>query len=156
MTIIEVMENLAAHIRAAVSEYSTTQKAGDLPVEVYAGPPPVRTNSAEQRSFIYCAVTDFEDKESGESTAKIEIGFSIYDKDEADGWRSIYNLVEHVRQAVLKKRILGSRNALLLPLKGELIFVQPFPQWQARLTATYTIGHIDEEGIDYDATLKNQ
>ncbi len=148
MTILEVMEHLAAYVREVVKDYSTVQKAGTLPIEVYAGPPPVRAGNGEQKSFIYCAVMDFEDKEDGESTAKVEIGFSIYDKDEKDGWRSVYNLVEHVRQALLKKRTLGKRNALLLPLKGEIIFVQPFPQWQARLTATYTIGHIEEEGLD--------
>ena len=136
MTLMEVMENLADCVRGAVKDYSTVQKAGTLSLEVYAGPPPLRKKAGEVQSFIYCAVLDFEDKEDGESTAKVEIGFSIYDKDEKDGWRTVYNLVEHVRQAVLKKRTLGKRNALLLPLKGEIIFVQPFPQWQARITAT--------------------
>ncbi len=156
MTILEVIENLADHVRLAVKEYSTEQKAGHRPVKVYAGPPPVRGSNGELESFIYCAVTGFTDKEDGHSTVEVEVGFSIYDKDRVDGWRTVYNLVEHVRQAMLKKRILGGRNALILPLKGELIFVQPFPQWQARITATYTIAHIEEEGLDYDETFRGQ
>ncbi len=149
MILMEAMDNLAEYIREVVKEYSTHQKEGEKQVAVYAGYPPIRTDAKETVSFIYCLVTAFHDEEGGKSKADIEIGFSIYDADEKDGWRSLYNLMEHVRQALLRKRTIKERNRLLLPIHSEIVEQQPFPQWQGKMTASYTIAQPVEEGWDF-------
>ena len=53
MTLMEVMEHLAALIREAVRDYAAEQPSGLRPVEVYAGYPPVPENAAEKSSFIW-------------------------------------------------------------------------------------------------------
>lgn len=150
MTSVELMNNLADYIREVVKDYSSQQKAGDIPVAVYSGWPPIRMASAEKESFIYALALEWEDKEDGAfSTCKAEIGFSIYDDDKEQGCFSLYNIMEHVRQALLKHRTLNGRNRLELPLKSVVSDDQPYPQWQGAITATYTIGQSIEEEIDY-------
>nr|DAW25797.1 MAG TPA: tail completion protein [Caudoviricetes sp.] len=150
MTSIELMNNLADYLQQIVDDYSSNQKAGAVPVAVYSGWPPVRKNAAEKESFIYALALSWEDKEDDSfSTCKVEIGFSIYDNDETEGCFSLYNIMEHVRQALLKKRTLSGRNRLELPLKSEVTDEQAFPQWYGRITAVYTIGQPSEEEVDY-------
>ena len=104
----------------------------------------------QQASFIYALVTGAHDTADGEmSTATVEIGFSIYDNSDADDWRSLYNLMEHVRQHLLKHRLVANRHRLQLPLKLEVPEAQPAPQWQGKITATYTIGQPYEEDVYY-------
>ena len=150
MTSVELMNNLADFLHEVVKDYSTNQEAGVLPVAVYAGYPPVRTDYEEKESFIYALATEWEDKEDGTfSTCKAEIGFSIYDDNKTEGCFSLYNIMEHVRQALLKKRTLAGRNRLELPLKSVVSDDQPWPQWQGIITATYTLGQPMEEEVDY-------
>ncbi len=150
MTLMEVMDDLADFLRRVVSEYSAKQKAGAVPIAVYAGYPPVRSSAKETASCIYALVTDFTDGEDDMSTARVEIGFSIYDDDEEEGWRSLMNIMEHVRQALLMHPCLARRSVIVRPVKGEITGDQPFPQWQGKITADYAIGQPTEEGINYD------
>lgn len=151
MTITTLMDNLAEFLRAAVKEYCTMQKTGEIPIEVYAGYPPIRTDSKETASFIYALVISAEDTADEKlSTATVEIGFSIYDDDKTDGWRGLFNLLEHIRQYILKHRCVTGISRLELPVKVKIADEQPYPQWQGSITAIYTIGHPQEEGIYYD------
>lgn len=153
MTIVESMENVAAYLKEVVAEYSAKQASGRKKIEVYAGFPPVRTSRDETPSCVYCVPTEANDGADGASNVKLMIGLSVYDADKDSGGRSLYNLAEHIRQALLKKRTLGGRNRLILPLKTEIPTEQPFPEWVGVITATYTIAFIKEEGIDYGETF---
>lgn len=153
MTITESMGNVAAYLREVVSQYSADQISGNKKILVYAGFPPVRRSRDETASCIYVIATNAEDA-AAESSVTLAIGFSVYDEDEKEGCKPLYNLIEHVRQALLKKRTIAGRNRLILPLKTEIMTEQPFPEWVGMITATYTIAQIDEEGIDYDETFK--
>lgn len=150
MTTVELMDNLAKFLCPAVEYYNTQQPSGQRKIKVYAGFPPARLNADEQESFIYTLVTGAQDTADGEmSTATVEIGFSIYDDSDVDDWRNLYNLMEHVRQHLLKHRLVANRHRLQLPLKLEVPEGQPAPQWQGKITAIYTIGQPYEEDIDY-------
>lgn len=151
MTLVETMENLAKFLRGVVKEYSSNQPSGKRPVEVYAGFPPVAMSAEERSSFIYALVTDFTDEaDTPYGTAKVEIGFSVYDDDKKEGWRSLFNLMEHVRQALLQNRIIAGRTSIILPMKGAISDSQPFPQWEGKITISYTIGQPTEVGINYE------
>lgn len=150
MTTVELMNNVRDYLEVVLADYSTTQKAGARPVAVYAGYPPLRMQAAEKESYVYVLALEWTDKADHTfSQAKIEIGFSIYDDDTEHGVLSLHNLMEHVRQALLKKRTLNGRNRLELPMKGELCDVQTFPQWQGRIEAMYTIGQPMEEEMEW-------
>lgn len=150
MTTVELMDNLADYLRSVIVDYSTQQPSGKRSIKVYAGFPPARMNADEQASFIHALVTAAQDTADGDmSTATVEIGFSIYDDSEYDDWRSLYNIMEHVRQQLLKHRFIADRHRLLFPVKIEVPEAQPAPQWQGKITAIYTIGQPYEEDIYY-------
>lgn len=148
MTPIEAMENVAARIREVTKEYFTRQKRGELPISVYTGYPPVPQGAQEKESYIYCYAVKVHDTEDNYSRVDIEIGFSIYDDNPDEGCLSLYNLMEHVRQALLRRRTLNGRSRLVFPIESEIVDPQPFPQWQGRMTVSYTIAQPVEEGFD--------
>lgn len=155
MTTVELMENLAGFLRKELREYSMAKKSADVfddesKVEVYAGWPPILTTGTEKSSLVYCLVTEWTDASDGDmSTAKVEIGFSIQDNDKAKGQFTLFNLMEHVRQAMLKKRTVNEKHRLILPVQGVVRDEQPFPQWQGKIIASYTLGQPVEEEFDY-------
>lgn len=149
MTQVELMENLAAFLKNVVREYESQQSDGSYtPITVYSGYLPVKTNAKESESCIYVLVLECEDGDE-QSAAKAEIGFSIIDGDTSEGWRSLFNLMEHVRQALLKKRTVANKHRLILPIKSKVADEQPFPQWQGLMTVSYTLGKPVEEEINY-------
>lgn len=152
MTPINLMDRLAAKLQTLMDDYSTDQPSGTLPIKVYPGYFPVRTDATEMNSAMYVLVKQvLDDTEKIKSSAIVEIGFSIYDEDPVDGWRSLYNALEHVRQYLLKNRIIDKKHWLQLPMET-LVFDdqnQAWPQWRATMTAKYTVGQPAEEGITY-------
>ena len=79
------------------------------------------------------------------SKATVTLSFDITDNNRVDGWRNLYNLMEHARQELLKHRVIADRNKLILPIKFKTPFEQPWPQWQGAIIADYTIGQPQEE-----------
>lgn len=149
MTQIELMENLAAFLREQVKEYEALRAdCTRAPLCVYSGYIPLKTNAKKSESCIYVLVLECEDTEA-QSTAKVEIGFSVFDNDGGAGWRSLFNLMEHVRQALLKKRTVANKHRLILPIKSKVTDDQPFPQWQGVMSVSYTLGKPVEEDINY-------
>lgn len=149
MTPIGLMDALAARLQTLMESYSSEQPSGTLPVLVYPGYVPVRKDAREKNSHIYVLVFEGTDTKD-ESTVKVEIGFSIYDADTDNGWRSLFNAMEHVRQDLMKHPFVDMKFRLEFPISCKIAEEQPFPEWQGMLTATYTIGHPDEEGLNYD------
>lgn len=154
MTIVEVMDTLADFIRETVRDYNTVQAAGELPIDVYAGYPPIQSRAQEKRSFIWVFIPEFKEKE-GESTVTVDFVFSIYDEDREDGWRHLANLMEHVRQAIHKTPCVKGRALRSFPIEGQIPDAQPFPQWEGTLRAAYIVGQPTEEGIIYDDIYGN-
>lgn len=151
MTIPEVLDKLAEFLGDVVKDYTAEmpQLKPNEAIKVYSGYPPVRVSSDAYTSFICCLADNFNDGEE-DSTVTVKIVFSLYSPEEVDQARPMYNLVEHCRQAMLKSRTLKGRACLALPMKGEFSLEQPNLQYQATITAVYTIGQPTEEGFDYD------
>ena len=152
MTPINLMDRLAAKLQALMDDYTTEQPSGILPIKVYPGYFPRRTNATEMNSAMYVLVTQVVDEsEKAKSYAIVEIGFSIYDEDPVYGWRSLFNALEHVRQYLLKNRIIDKKHWLQLPMETIVLDDQnqAWPQWRATMTAKYTVGQPVEEGITY-------
>ena len=153
MTPINLMDALAARLQKLLTDYTAEQPSGTVPVTVFPGYVPVQNNAAEKNSFVYVLVVETDDREGNDkSTAVVELGFSIYDADGTDGWRSLFNVAEHVRQDLLKHRFIDMRFRLDLSksIQFKVQENQPYPQWEATMTVTYTIGQPEEEGFNYD------
>ena len=89
-------------------------------------------------------VDDGESREIPESYATVGITFGCYGEDK-NAWMDVLDLMETVRQAILKKRTIAKRFRLTLPSKWETIENQPYPFWFAYATLRYTIAQPREE-----------
>lgn len=79
------------------------------------------------------------------STASVRLYFGTYSENVADGWRELYNLMEHSRQALLKQRTIASRFRLKLPVHWEMVEDQPYPEWVGTMDLIYEIAQPQEE-----------
>lgn len=148
MTPIILMEDLAKRLQALLTDYSAEQSSGSLHIKVYPCCFPIRDSALERHSSVYVFVTG--GKSTGESSVvTIEIGFSIYGDSKTDGWRNLYNVMEHVRQNLIQHQFLNMNFRLEFPLEFSIIDEPPFPQWQGKIIATYAIGHPVEEGFTF-------
>lgn len=148
MTIVTAMEILADFLTTVLSEYTAAASDGtEGVISVYAGYPPIRSSSNERESFVYCLATKATDEDY--SKCDVEIGFSIYDNDPQEGWRNLYNCMEHIRQALLTRRTIAKKLRLDLPMTTQIVEQQAFPQWQGKINATFIIGQ-PQEGVNYD------
>lgn len=150
MTLVEVMDHLAEFLKGAVSSYRSdspdeVQKA----ITVYSGYPFKRTKANATESYIYVIVLKTTDTQT-ESTAEVEIGFNIYNNVTKDQGRMLFNLMEHVRQELLKHPCIAKRMILNMPVKGEIVADQPEPQFLGVINAIYSIGRPTEVGLNYD------
>lgn len=155
MTPVNLMDTLAEQLEGLLSGYTTEQPSGTFPIAVFPGQVPVSDDASENRSAVYIIVRSVEDVGPNElSTATVKIAISIYDEDRETGWRSLYNVAEHIRQHLLKHRMLDKKFMLKCnsenPLKTDFEEDQPYPQWVAEITGHYTINQPEEEGITYD------
>lgn len=156
---VNLTDALATILQQALKDYSAGKppeevpvlRMGQNPLKVYPGQIPVPEDASEGASFVYAMVKKVDDKGGNElSAATVTIGFSIYDEDQEDGWRNLYNIAEHTRQELLKHRILDKKFMLQLPMETEFVEEQPYPNWIGYITAKYSIGQPVEEGIIYD------
>lgn len=151
MTIVEVMDHLADFLKDVVGAYlaDSPESATGTAITVYSGYPYKRTNANTKESYIYALVTKCTDTQA-ESTAEVEIGFNIYSAATEDQGRMLFNLMEHVRQELLKHPCIAKRILLNMPLQAEIPSEQPEPHFLGVLNATYVIGRPTEVGLNYD------
>lgn len=150
MTIVEVMDHLAEFLRNVLKSYRSDYPGEwESRIKVYSGYPYKRTKANAVESYVYVLVTKSTDT-LDESTAEVEIGFNIYNDEERDQGRILFNLMEHVRQELLKHPCIARRMMLNMPLKGEIFSEQPEPQFLGMFNAIYTIGRPIEVGLNYD------
>lgn len=146
-TMVQAMWALQEEITSILESWRAETKAQGtkIPIAVYAGYPPIRESRAEHPSYIYALVTDSEDTENDGATVTVEIGANIYDDDKQEGCFALYNVLEAIRIGLLKKRTVGKKHRLILPMTFAVAEEQSFPNWQGKLTVTYTIGQPREE-----------
>lgn len=83
------------------------------------------------------------------STVTVRIYFGTYCEEVTNGWRELFNLMEHTRQALLKKRTIANKFRMELPINYEMPEDQPYPEWVGYMDVIYTVAQPMEE-IDYD------
>lgn len=82
---------------------------------------------------------------TSDSNVSVKIFFGTYCEDVNDGWRELYNLMEHTRLALLKQKIIGKKFMLEGNLEYEIPEEQPYPEWVGFMSAEYSIPRPREE-----------
>ena len=159
MTPLELVQELAETLRKATANFIfQAEYQADKKVTVYEGYMPQENFQNETfLPFIAVELRGVEDTDDG-SFATIGMMFAVYGgenakygggrqlkngfKDYGDGWKDLCNLVETVRQCLLKlpNRILAEKFPLVLPLIYVPQADQPVPFYYCDMVATFEIG----------------
>ena len=89
-------------------------------------------------------------EEDGEdSTAVVEILAGVFCGYKEDGWRDLFNILEHTRQYLMTHKLIGEKFYLVLPGVTEYPDFQPEPFAFGSMTLKYRIGTLREnlEGL---------
>jgi len=150
---------LAAEVKSAVKNYKMrAENQPDKKVSVYAQhiPDDDFQNDTYYPLIILSLqnVNDSEENAPEASTATVGFTFGVHGE-EADAWKDLLNLMEHVRQHLLTHRTIGAAHRLVMPLKWETIERQPYPFWFGYGTVTYTVAQ-PQEGfpVEFDAIME--
>lgn len=150
---INLLDGLRDFIQKQVAGYEYSFKRADGSIDmknpkVYIGYSPVRIqNDLEFSPFIIVKLKKINDNDDI-STADIRIIFNKHD-DDADNWRSQFNLMEYIRQALLKHRTIANKFRLELPVVSEAseYSQSPHPEGYGIIEITYQIGQAQEEDL---------
>ncbi|MGX4584960.1 hypothetical protein [Paenibacillus chitinolyticus] len=135
--------------------------AGERPVKVHVGwlPgaerfPPAKPDEPSELlpeglfPFVLLRALEGEDgNEEGSVKVRLHFGTSSTDP---FGYADVLNLIEKVRQAVLKKEIIGGMFELQRPLKWKLANTQAYPQWTGEMVTAWTLPSPVRENLIYD------
>lgn len=147
---IILLDDLSNFLREANKEYHLADEAvKDNPLLVSPGYLKRRESAAE--SFYPHIVSRLMkgDDTVDASVASVRLYFGTYSEDVTNGWRELFNLMEHTRQALLKKRTIAKRFRLELPIHWEMVEDQPYPAWMGFMDLKYTIAQPQEE-LEYN------
>ena len=153
MVPVRLIDSLADIIRDAVKDYTLAiEGQQEKQITVYTQHiPDENFNNDQYYPLIIVSAQQIDDNEDGgkmnDSTVKVGVTFGVYGADE-NAWRDLMNIMESVRQAVLKNRTVNRRHRLILPLKWETIEAQPYPFWFGYGTLKYTIAQPVEESVE--------
>ncbi len=144
-----LVQAIAELLRKALAEYKMQAEGqDDKSVTVYEQHIPDEDfESDTYYPLVIVSCQNVEDKEEG-STATIGLTIGVYG-DDKEAWIDLLNIMEHIRQSLLKYRTIDQRFRLAFPTKFETIEAQPYPFWFAYATLTYTIGQPEEEEIEF-------
>ena len=159
MTPLELVQELAGALREATANFIfQAEYQADKKVTIYEGGLPQENFQNETfLPFIVVELRGVEDTVEG-SFATIGLMFAVYGgenakygggrplrsgfRDYGDGWKDLCNLVETVRQYLLKmpNRILAKKFQLVLPLIYVPQTDQPIPFFYGDMVATFEVG----------------
>lgn len=161
MTRVILLERLKAFTEDAISELllPTKMQKGDTEQEyrvadVYKMRLPDSTAAQKKAPYIIHQLITAKDSQPrgslGESVAKIRSIFCVYSEDEQEGALLLLNLMERVRIALLKERVVGSQFELLLDDEGMEALIYPddtAPYFAGEMVSNWRLPAVEREVI---------
>lgn len=147
MTPVLLMRSLKTSLEGVVENVELTSPKGVLTKpQVFLEQLPQKSASSQEEDFPFIIVraAGGEDADGNKSTMKINLIIGTYSKDD-DGFIDVLNLFEGIRQALLKKRIVGKSFRMELPFVWRLFDEQPWPGWIGEINTLWTIPQVQEE-----------
>jgi hypothetical protein len=149
LTLTECLDAITAYLPEVVANLQLETPKGDIRAPlVFPGwlPPkdPKNPEREEDLPYVLPRLVGHDDTAPGDSTARVNILVATY-SESPDGWRDLANVIERIRQAFLKKRIVGDKFRLELPIKSTIPDEQPKTYWVGWLETRWTIAQPIEE-----------
>lgn len=144
MTPANLILALQERIKELVKGYFYDNDGVMLPVKVYAGWAPARTEDCEDILPCVCILPRRIDdvianNQQNGGTCTVSILVGVKEEMDADNWLAIVNLIEHIRQGLLLERTLARKFYLTGNLTTDFDEIQARPLYYAGITAQYTI-----------------
>ncbi|MDP5277145.1 hypothetical protein [Chengkuizengella axinellae] len=150
MTPALLIQSLCKFLEGVVENYTLESNIKTLktPQIVDGFLPPKKGNQPEAEfPYIIVRLVEGED-EKEESTTTIKMLFGTYSED-VQGFHDVLNLMEKVRQALLKKRTIDNKFRMELPYKWEVPEEQPHPEWFGMSISKWIIPKVLEENMNF-------
>lgn len=137
MTPLMAAEKICEFLKESFDAYDETSDKYDAeshaygPVNVYVGYPPVVKKASDKgKLFPFVSVhpsvvKDLED----ETVVSVDIIVETYDEDQVNGDKTLYHLLEFIRNAILTKRPEGYWTLKPGTMQTEIPPDQPYPCW---------------------------
>ncbi|WGV57791.1 hypothetical protein QIH01_20180 [Brevibacillus brevis] len=146
MTPVLLMRSLQTFLEQVVANVElTSPKSASARPQVFLEALPQRKADSQEEDypFIIVRAAGGEDQADG-STFSITLLVGTHSKSD-DGFIDVLNIIEDVRQALLKKRVVGQSFRMELPFKWKLYDEQPYPGWIGEMNTLWTIPQVKEE-----------
>lgn len=149
MTTIECLDAVAEYLPQVIQDFRMELPAGTstrVPQVVKGWLPPKDPKHPDNEDVPYVLprLVGHDDVDEGVSFARIHIFVGTFSED-IDGWRDIANIIERIRQAFLKNRVIGKKFRLELPMKSVIPDEQPRVHWVGWLETRWAIAQPIEE-----------
>jgi hypothetical protein len=150
MNAVLLIQALAGFLRETIADYAAARAAnGDFrePV-VYEWALPFKNPKAGiDIDFPYVVVAPSEGQDmDAQSTVAVDLLFGVYQEGaernghtHPDGVYDLMNLMEHVRTALFRKRLINSRFELIKPYKWQIPREQPYPLWVGQAQSIWVV-----------------
>ncbi|WP_028551753.1 hypothetical protein [Paenibacillus sp. UNC451MF] len=147
MTAVLLQHAICKQVESIIATMALeTPKNGDRVPCVHAGYLPQQRSSDEDNSdipYILVRVVSGED-DIEQGTVRIKLLFGTHSRED-DGFFSTLNLMEKVRQGLLKSRTVDDKYRMEMPYKWHLFEDQPYPEWIGEAETIWTVPTIIEE-----------
>ncbi|WMI72126.1 hypothetical protein RBH88_03230 [Aminobacterium sp. MB27-C1] len=133
-----LVDSICAFLKTVVCDYSleTKEKTARAP-QVVAGGFSIDPTNIPQLPYVIVRGSEGKDTE-GRATAVVKILVGTYTEDSA-GFRDVLNIIERIRIAFGKQRVLNGRYRIEYPFSWRMIDEQPYPEWKGEITTTWEV-----------------
>lgn len=149
MTPLMLQDALCDFLKGVVGSYllDTNRQTTKAPQVVPSYLPLKGTTDTADFPFVIVRMSSEEDTgDRAKVTVKIIVG--VYAEDIAQGSGDLMNILERIRQALFKKRVIDKRFRIEYPFSWQVPDEQPYPEWLAVITTNWTVPRPIEE-VDY-------
>lgn len=150
MTPLMLQDALAKFLESVVSSYrlSTNKEITKAP-QVVKNFLPLKGTS-EEPDFPFVIVRMASEEDTGElASVTVKLIVGVLSEDVQQGSGDLLNLIERIRQALFKTRVIDKRFRIEYPFEWEAPDEQPYPEWMAVITTHWTVPRPIEEVGEY-------
>lgn len=139
-----LLDAIYTFLLSVLQEYKMTSSHQTLVTpRVYKWDTPPKQSDDGEYPFVVVRILSGKDTEDA-STVRVKMLFGAYAED-SQGSSDTSNLMEHIRQALFKKRTLDDRFRVEYPYEWQIFEEQPDPYWVGESISTWNIQGVEEE-----------
>ena len=150
MTQVQLLKDLVGFTKKVLQNQKYIDADGnEKEIEVKAGflkQKEMRDNTYDH--YVLIRVLDGE-SDHEESTVKVRFIICVADRDTIEGWITVLNILEDIRQAILSRTIICKRYTYNDPVKWVVEEDEAYPAYFATLDVQFVIHNVGRTDLDF-------